>query len=515
MPDSMVEPSRELKPGGLPSSGDLMLRLTGEISTKGRRTRSRFQKKLVENTRDALESTGAACRLRAEWSRFYLRSDRPPESLARVFGISSFSTLEAECAADLSEIVEVGQRTFGARVKGKAFAVRARRSGTHPFNSQDVMQRLGAALGEGARVDLSHPDVEVHVEIRDERAVFYASKERGAGGLPLGVEGRAVCLLSGGFDSAVAAWMMLRRGVALDYVFCNLGGEAYQRMVLEVAAILADSWSYGTRPTLLSLDFDPVVTELRRTFRPAFQQIALKREMYRAAERVAEKLGADAIITGEAVGQVSSQTLANLRAIDDASSIPVLRPLVGMDKEEIITRSRQIGTYEISSKVREYCSISTGRPATAASPGAVLHEEKGLDATVLERSLASAVLFDLRALDMAKVAGESVFVDAVPVGASVLDTRASESFRNWHWKGAEHREYADLLVDFRKLSREFTYVLYCEFGLKSARLAELMQKAGYEAYSFLGGVKGLRSLASLSEESASAVSAPPDGADRD
>jgi len=505
-----------LAPGPLPAAGDLMLRLTGEISTKGRRTRSRFQKKLVENLRDGVESSGAACRMRSEWSRLYLRSDQEVAGpLARVFGISTFSTLEAECAADLSQIVDVGLRTFGPRVKAKAFAVRARRSGTHPFSSQDVMRQLGAALGEDARVDLSHPDVEVFVEVRDERAVFYGSKQQGAGGLPLGVEGRAVCLLSGGFDSAVAAWMMLRRGVALDYVFCNLGGDAYQRMVLEVAAVLSDQWSYGTRPTLFSLDFDPVVTELRRVFRPAFQQIALKREMYRAAEHIAFRLGADAIITGEAVGQVSSQTLTNLRAIDDASSLPVLRPLVGMDKEEIISRSRHIGTYEISAKVREYCSISTGRPATAASAPAVLHEEKGLDGSVLGDSLAAARLFDLRAMDMARVAGESVFLDVLPEGAIVLDTRAPESFRNWHWKGALHREYVDLLSDYGELSRDSTYVLYCEFGLKSARVAELMQRAGYEAYSFLGGVKGLRASASRNRDATEAAAVSTPGADVD
>ena len=508
--------SGALAPGPLPAAGDVMLRLTGEITTKGRRTRSRFQKKLVENLRDGVESSGAACRMRSEWSRLYLRSDQEVTGpLARVFGISTFSVLEAECAADLSQIVDVGLRTFGERVKGRSFAVRARRSGTHPFSSQDVMQQLGAALGDEARVDLSRPDVEVFVEVRDESAVLYASKDPGAGGMPLGVEGRAVCLLSGGFDSAVAAWMMLRRGVALDYVFCNLGGDAYQRMVLEVAAVLSDQWSYGTRPTLLSLDFDPVVTELRRAFRPAFQQIALKREMYRAAEHVAFRLGADAIVTGEAVGQVSSQTLANLRAIDDASSLPVLRPLVGMDKEEIISRSRHIGTYEISAKVREYCSISTGRPATAASAQAVLHDERGLDDSVLGESLASAKLFDLRGMDMARVAGESVFLDGIPEGAVVLDTRAPESFRDWHWRGALHREYLDLVSDFETLSRDSTYVLYCEFGLKSARVAELMQRAGYEAYSFLGGVKGLRGLAARNRDAAAAAVASSPGVDVD
>jgi thiamine biosynthesis protein ThiI len=505
-----------LAPGSLPATGDLMLRLTGEITTKGRRTRSRFQKKLAENTRDALESSGAECRLRSDWSRMYLRADRAvAEPVSRVFGISSFSVLDAACDAHLSDIVEVGSRVYGDRVKGRTFAVRARRAGTHSFSSQDVMRELGAALGEGARVDLTRPEVEVFVDVRDDRAVFYGARVAGAGGLPLGVEGRAICLLSGGFDSAVAAWMMLSRGVALDYVFCNLGGDAYQRMVLEVAAVLADRWSYGTRPTLLSLDFDPVVTGIRRTFRPGFQQIALKREMYRAAQSVGLRLGADAIVTGEAVGQVSSQTLANLRAIDGASSLPVLRPLVGMDKEEIISRSRHIGTYEISARVKEYCSISTGRPATAAALQAVLDEEKGLDPLPLADSLRSAKLFDLRALDMSRIAGESVFVAGFRNDATVIDTRDPQSFHRWHWKGAEHLEYDDLLTQYGKLDRNRTYVLYCEFGLKSARVAELMQRAGYEAYSFLGGVKALRALESGSGDSRGAAAPLTGGADHE
>ncbi len=267
----MIEqPSDQFPTGRLPAPGDVMLRLTGEITTKGRRTRSRFQKQLADNVRDSLESSGASCRIRSDWSRLYVRADVPVEDpLSRVFGISSFSVVEAECRADLDEIVKVGRATFIDRVRGKRFAVRARRAGRHSFNSQDVKRELGSALLEGASVDLTDPEVEVCVEVRDDVALFYSGRTAGSGGLPLGVEGRAVCLLSGGFDSAVAAWMMLRRGVALDYVFCNLGGDAYQRMVLEVASVLADRWSYGTRPTLLSLDFDPVVAELRRAFRPA------------------------------------------------------------------------------------------------------------------------------------------------------------------------------------------------------------------------------------------------------
>lgn len=496
-------------PRELPAPGDFIVRLTGEITTKGRRTRLRFQRRLADNIRDAISDTGGVPTVREEWSRLYVRSEtESAAALARVFGISSFSRIEAECGANLAEIVAVGRAAYLHRVRGRRFAVRARRAGKHPFNSQDVMRELGAALGAEATVDLSRPEVEVHVEVRGERAVFFSEREPGARGLPLGAEARAVCLLSGGFDSAVAGWMMQRRGVALDYVFCNLGGEAYQRMALEVAHVLASQWSYGIRPTLHSLDFEDVVEELRTSFRPSFQQIALKRQMYRAASEIAIRLGADAIVTGEAVGQVSSQTLANLRVIEDASDLPVLRPLVGMDKEEIIACSRDIGTHDLSARVREYCSISTGRPATAASREAVLQEEAGLDREVLRAALEAARRFDLRALDLSRLAGDSVFSRDVPPGAVVLDTRPPEAYRRWHWPGAENREYADLLAGYRDLDRERTYLLYCDLGLKSARMAEIMQSAGYEAYGFLGGLRALRRLAEQADGSPAGEAEP-------
>jgi len=159
----MIEqPSDQFPTGRLPAPGDVMLRLTGEITTKGRRTRSRFQKQLADNVRDSLESSGASCRIRSDWSRLYVRADVPVEDpLSRVFGISSFSVVEAECRADLDEIVKVGRATFTDRVRGKRFAVRARRAGRHSFNSQDVKRELGTAFdrsrGRGMRGGSGRP----------------------------------------------------------------------------------------------------------------------------------------------------------------------------------------------------------------------------------------------------------------------------------------------------------------------------------------------------------------------
>lgn len=475
----------------------VMLRLSGELSTKSRRTRSRFQKRLVRNLRDALESQGVEARVENAWSRLFVTAPDSGalEPLNRVFGISSFSTLEAECAAELDEIVDVGRRLFADRVKGRRFAVRARRSGRHGFGSRDVMVRLGAALNPGATVDLDDPEIEVRVEVRDDRAYLFSERRSGAGGLPIGVEGRAVALLSGGFDSAVAAWMALRRGIEVDYVFCNLGGAAYRRMVLEVAKVLADGWSYGSRPRLHVLDFTDVVEAMRRGARPSYLQVVLKRLMYRAACRVAVQTGAEALITGEAVGQVSSQTLSNLRAIDAASSLPVLRPLIGFDKEEIVARARDIGTYELSSRVREYCQVAPARPVTAATPEAAAAQEAHVDAGPLETALAGREAVDLRALEAGDMIGSSVFVSEIAQEAEVVDTRAPAAYRAWHWPDAVRRDFDELSRGFGELAREKTYVLYCNEGVRSAYLAERMQARGFEAYSFRGGMRALRRYA--------------------
>lgn len=479
-----------------PAGADVrvMLRLSGEVSTKSRRTRSRFQKRLVRNLRDALESQGVEARVENAWSRLFVSAADPGalEPLGRVFGISSFSRLEGECPAELEEIVETGHRLFADRVRGRRFAVRARRSGRHGFGSRDIMIRLGAALDREAAVDLEDPDVEVRVEVRDDRAYLFSERRAGAGGLPIGVEGRAVALLSGGFDSAVAAWMALRRGIELDYVLCNLGGAAYRRMVLEVAKVLSDGWSHGSRPRLHVVDFTAVVEAMRSGARASYLQVVLKRLMYRAASRVAAEIGAEALVTGESVGQVSSQTLANLRAIDPASSFLVLRPLVGFDKEEIVARARRIGTYELSARIREYCSVAPGRPVTAASPEAAADQEAAVDPAPLDAAVAGRETLDLRALEPGDIVGSSLFVSEVAEDAEVVDTRPAEAFEAWHWPEAVRRDYEELSRGFGELDREKTYVLYCNEGVRTAYLAERMQARGFEAYSFRGGVRALR-----------------------
>lgn len=472
----------------------VLLRFAPDIAIKSRRTRTRFVRQLVRNLEDALASHGLAHRVLPEWSRIFVRTDSPAALpvLARVFGLKSFSPVERRVPARLEEIVREGEALYRERVRGKSFAVAARRAGTHDFSSQDVRTQLGAALlPHAARVDLEEPQVVAEVEVRDETAYLLGERTEAAGGVPLGVGGRAVSLLSGGYDSAVASWYMLRRGIALDYVFCNLGGDAYERAVVSVAKVLADDWSYGSRPRLHVIDFAEPLRDLREKVRPSYWQVVLKRLMYRAATQVGQRLAAGGIVTGESLGQVSSQTLANLAAIESVAGLPVFRPLLAFEKEEIIARARAIGTAALSAQVKEYCAIAPGHPVTATTVERVDAEEAKLELALLERAVEQRKQLDLRALRPTDLVAPYLFTSEIPAGATVIDCRPEAQYRAWHLPGAEHREGWELLRNLRQLDKDRTYVLYCAYGVESAHLAERIQREGYEAYSFKGGVPAL------------------------
>lgn len=482
----------------------VLLRLSGEVSTKARVTRQRFVTRLLHNARDALAACGARGRIERHHDRIFLHLDSPAaaEALARVFGIQSLSVVERHPAPSLEAVVERGFALFRDAVRGRRFAVRARVVGGHRaggLRRRDVERALGARLlPESAGVDLEEPEVTAQLELFEGQASYFSERLPAQGGLPIGAEGRAVALVSGGFDSPVAAWQLLRRGVSLDYVFCNLGGQSHQLGTLRVMKVIADRWSYGSRPRLHAVDFSAVSRELQSRTEPRYWQVLLKRLMLRAAQGIAEQRRANAIVTGEALGQVSSQTLVNLRAISDAVALPILRPLVGSNKEEIIALARRIGTAELSAVVGEYCSLVPRKPATAARLEVVREQEARMDPAVLERAVASRQVLDLRELDPEAAVLPELEIDEVPADACVIDLRGRAEYRTWHYPGALHLDFPRAVEAYPSFSKESTYVLYCDYGLKSAHLAELMRRTNLRAYHFRGGTAALRRWAERS-----------------
>ena len=494
----------------------LIIRLSGDFYTKARKTRLRFFKRLVSNLEAALQQHGVPYRLEPTWSRLYLETPDPDaaELVARVFGVQSVSEVERRSWERLEDVVAAGVEIFGEAVRGRAFAVRASRRGERErigFDSSRVESALGRALldaGAG-RVNLSAPEVTAHVELEPGAAHFFFDKVRGHGGLPIGVEGRAIALVSGGFDSAVASWLMLKRGVQLDYVFCNLGGAAHRLGVLKVMKQVAERWSYGSSPRLHEVDLAPLVAEMRQKVRPQNWQIVLKRLIVRAGASVAHRGGRLAVVTGDAIGQVSSQTLQNLAVITQASpAVPVLRPLLGFNKEEILERARRIGIYELSAAVAEYCDLMAPKPATRAGLGDVLRDEAALDLDRLDRLVDARRLFSLCALDLESLDGRVPEVEEVPPQATVIDLRSANAFRSWHWPGSLHLDLPHALTAYPSFARDRPYVLVCEVGLKSAHLAEKMREAGFAAFQFKHGIKGLMGLAEREAGLAASLLAP-------
>jgi thiamine biosynthesis protein ThiI len=476
----------------------VLLRFSGDITIKARATRHQFVRRLIQNLRDAITAQGLPPRVRLSHNRIFveLPSGTSLAPLTRVFGIQSLSPVVARSADDLDAVVRAGVELFGEAVRGKRFAVRARRVGDRSrirLKSTDIERELGSALlPASAGVDLGEPEVTAHVELMDGEAYFFPERLKANGGLPLGVEGRAITLLSGGFDSAVAAWQLLKRGVSQDYVFCNLGGLSHQLGVLRVAKALADDWHHGDRPRLHAVDFAAVVAELRDKTTPRYWQVLLKRLMLRAAAIVADERRAAAIVTGDAVGQVSSQTLQNLAVISRATDRMILRPLVGANKDEIIRLAEHIGTFELSKVVGEYCDLVPRKPATAATLDAIEREEARMDLGCIEQAVAARRRYDLRALAPSDFEIPELEVNRIPEGATVIDLRGRAEYESWHHADALRLDFPRAVEAFPSFERDRTYVLYCDYGLLSTHLAELMRKQGFSAYHFQGGTRALR-----------------------
>lgn len=474
-----------------------LVRIAGEVNTKSNTVRRHFAKRLMQNMRAAL---GEGCTVTAgrSWGRLHVTApDRAAlEPLSQVFGIASYSPVIDRTELNLEAMIAKARELYSDRVKGKSFAVRCRRGNVAGFKSIEIERAVGAALIADARkVDLSNPEVTVHIDVRQEGAFFFDETIPGPEGLPIGVQGKAICLMSGGFDSPVAAWYIMKRGVEVDFLFLNLGGAAYERSVMAISRALADGWAHGYRPRLMVVKGEKLVDAISSSTKDSYKQLILKRVMYRLASKSAERYGAQAIITGEALGQVSSQTLFNLAAISTAASVPVLRPLIGFEKNEIIALSRKIGTFNLSEHVQEYCNLVPNKPVTRASVDAVDIQDQGVSDDLIELSLEEAETYQVLKLDFDKLMTEYLFVDQIPSNAQIIDCRPARHYDHWHFPGSKNFPIEDLLAQYKHWDRTDTYVLYCPFGLQSAVAAEKMQNAGYNAYSFKGGLRSLRALA--------------------
>lgn len=350
-----------------------------EIALKSPPVRKRWEDLLVSNLQKALPG----CKVRKSWGRIWVEGPADPEKLRRVFGIVSFSEVEHCSLQDLGScILDFGQR-IGLEEAG-TFALRLRRVGEHSFSSQEKTVELADKILERfyhLKVDLESPEVTVYVEIRDNDCYLYQDVVKGAGGLPLGVEGTLVALFSGGIDSPVAAWMMMKRGCKIIPVYVDMDSFSSVSSLKKAEAVIEALKAYQPDLELCVAKDDflkKAVEVMKKNDLENYTCLICKRRMYRIAESAAREVGAKGIVTGESLGQVASQTLDNLFVLDSSISMPIYRPLIGFDKVEAEKIAREIGTFEPSIMPAEGCKAVPHKPATKAKLEKVLKIEEDL-----------------------------------------------------------------------------------------------------------------------------------------
>lgn len=459
------------------------IRISGEISLKSAPVRRRFLSQLSINIRDALTKAGIKHTLQNNVARYFLTAEQDPiPVLKKVFGICSISVVERSCSSELAEIVQVGEEFYRDKVVGKSFAIKARRTAVVGFKSTDVNEQLGARLAADPtnRVDLSNPEELIELDIQASETLFFRGRIRGPGGMPVGSSGQVICLLSGGFDSAVAAQLLMKRGIRPIFLYVNFGPKSLEGQVIKIAKKVGLDWAHGFEPRLVIVDFQPFIDHMRATCSAKYFQVLLKRAMYRLAEGLAHQNRASAICTGESIAQVSSQTLENLRAIESAVDIPVLRPLISFDKDEIIELNRRLEIWDLCAHNVENCQLTGVKPVTACRENRARHQEEQMDLAIIDRLLENRREYLLKSVS--EVLDECLFVSKAPEGAIVIDCRSDMEQRRSPLPEGRRLPFDGSFEKYLKYHKSQPLVFFCSQGVQSAIIAEYMQGRGYQAF---------------------------------
>ncbi|MDD5964695.1 MAG: tRNA 4-thiouridine(8) synthase ThiI [Oscillospiraceae bacterium] len=369
---------------------EMILCKLGEVVLKGLNRRS-FEDKLMSNIRRRVSKCGSF-RIYSKQSTIYVEPQSSAcdveaayDACRKVFGIICVSKA-VPCEKNVQAIIATAKEYLADSMRcARSFKVESKRADkTFPLTSIQLSQQVGGALHQAfpaCAVDVHDPELTVHIEIRDEQAYVHGPSEAAAGGLPLGMGGTAVSLLSGGIDSPVSSYMIAKRGVNLEMVHFfspPYTSEAAKEKVLSLAKLLVP---WCGRMTVQLVPFTEIQEEIRRSCPEEYFTLIMRRFMMRIAQRAADQIHARALVTGENLGQVASQTIEALGVTEEVTTLPVLRPLIGMDKEEIIRLSRMIGTFDTSIlPYEDCCTVFTPRhPRTRPQLDEVRAAESVLD----------------------------------------------------------------------------------------------------------------------------------------
>ena len=389
--------------------------------------------------------------------------------------------LQFDKITTLDQIKVTVNEAMHQEIEGKTFVVRAKRSGTHDFKSTQIEQTVGGymlAHNKTKGVDLRTAEVTIKIELVDNQLNIITSRYKALGGFPLGTQGDILSLMSGGFDSTVASYLTMKRGIKTHFIFFNLGGIAHEIGVKQVALYLWSKFGASHEVSFISVPFDDVVTEIFRSTAESYMGVTLKRLMLKASEKVADEMGIDALLTGESVAQVSSQTLRNLALIDQFTNKLILRPLSTMNKPEIMGIADEIGTRRFAETMPEYCGVISKNPITHGSYKRMEEESRKFDYTVLDKAVENAVSIKVHEIvnDISDIGQMEIISDLSSEDFTVIDIRQSDDCIETSVETLKI-PFFKLKSEFKKLPQDKQYLFYCDKGILSQLHAQYLRDA--------------------------------------
>ena len=468
-----------------------------EIAIKSKPVRHDFMNRLERNVVRVMERRKYHFRRQRYWDRIVVQCEHlsPQQQyhcaqvLARISGISKVIEVVEFPLGDLAGLVDSVTELLDDSIAGKTFAIRCKRSGNHAFTSVDVARRLGDGIRArypSCKVDLSNPQSIVALEIWNEKVFFNLRSHDGLGGFPLGGIGKVLCLMSGGYDSTLASYNALQRGLVPHFCFFDLGGSEHELLVRKIALRLWSFYGSSHRLRFLCVPFTEVLEEILCHTKASFQNVLVKRMMLRAAAMIAPQLGCHALVTGDSVSQVSSQTLINLEVTDQACDMTILRPLIFTNKGDIVTKVRELKLERLVNSVPEYCAITGSKPATRLSLAKVHGEEQRIDFVALYRAIEQTKLSDVAPLQRKPTLSLKDRLTLPGKDNVIVDIRHPVDQEKQPLTSATTEGVAVLSIPFYRLTSEVSqlksdinYWFYCSQGVLSRLHASRFQRKGF------------------------------------
>lgn len=472
----------------------IIIKFSPEIIIKSRSIRIFFIKILVANIKIILKKYNESLVIIRHWDYLEIKYNSDTKIfflLQNIPGVHHFFLAKKNVFSSLQDIYKQIICIYSVKLKDhSSFCVRVKRCGSHNFTSQEAECYLGEKICKNINntyVDLTQPKEIIFLEIKDDYFFIIIKRYEGLGGFPIGTQQELLSLISGGFDSAVSSYMLARRGCKVHYCFFNFGGATtYTKEVYRIAYYLWNRFSGSHKVKFISIDFSEVIKEIVSKIKNNQAGVVLKRMMIRAASSIASHFKINTLLTGEVLGQVSSQTLENLTLIDCVSNCTIFRPLIAFDKETIIEFARKIGTEKFSKVVPEYCAAISRRSSAKITKACIEFEENCFDFVVLDRAISQAHILDIRNVlkqvlcqDLFKIEIKTILCcDDV-----VLDIRTINEQRNIPLLldnvQVQKIPFYKLVHAFSQLDQKKVYLLYCNHGIMSRLQAIQLHKQGF------------------------------------